>query len=75
MTTPSISTGSFRRRLTFVHAVIPVRVGSEFLDGLAAEQAGVGGLSPERESCATQLLTVTLLTVLQALRDREENRD
>lgn len=38
---------------TFVHAVVPVGVRSELLDGLAAEQAGVGGLSPERENRAT----------------------
>lgn len=36
--------------LTFIHAVIPVRMGSELLDGLAAQQARVGGLGPERKS-------------------------
>lgn len=39
--------------LTVVHAVIPIGMGSELLDGLATQQAGVGGLGPERESCAT----------------------
>lgn len=37
-------------RLTFIHAVISVRMGSELLDGLAAQQACVGGLGPERKS-------------------------
>lgn len=48
------STSSLRHsRLTFVQAVIPVGMGSELLDGMAAQKAGVGGLGPERESCAT----------------------
>lgn len=50
----SSSTGSIRgKTLTVVHAVIPVGMCSELLDGLATQQAGVGGLGPERESCAT----------------------
>lgn len=44
---------------------------SELLNGLAAEQAGVGGLSPPGEGGAAQLLTVPLLTVLQTLGGRE----
>lgn len=44
---------------------------SELLDGLAAEQAGVGGLSPQGEGCAAQLLTVPFLTVLQTLGEKE----
>lgn len=35
---------------TFVHAVIPVWMRSELLYGLAAQQAGVSGLCPERKS-------------------------
>lgn len=36
--------------LTFVHAVVSVGMRSELLNGLAAEQTGVGCLSPEREN-------------------------
>lgn len=35
---------------TFVHAVIPVWMRSELLYSLAAQQAGVSGLCPERKS-------------------------
>lgn len=38
---------------TFIHAVVPVRMRSEFLNSLATQQAGVCGLCPERESRAT----------------------
>ena len=54
-------------RGTFIHTLVSVWVVSELLNGLAAEQAGVGGLSPEGEGGAAQLLTVPLLTVLQTL--------
>lgn len=35
---------------TFVHAVVSVRMRSELLYSLAAQQAGVSGLCPERRS-------------------------
>lgn len=35
---------------TFAHAVVPVRMRSELLDSLAAQQAGVSGLCPESRS-------------------------
>lgn len=56
---------------TFIHAVVPVGVGSEFFDGLTTQQADVGGLRPGRERAATQLLTVTFFTVLQTLSYRQ----
>lgn len=45
----SLTLGLGRGGLTFVHAAIPVRMGSELLDGLTAQQASVSGLSPERK--------------------------
>lgn len=50
-------------------------MGSELLDGAAAQQAGVGCVGPEGEGCATQLLTVALLAVLQTLKDQQLKRE
>ena len=52
---------------TLVHAVVPVGVGSELLDGLTAQQARVGGLGPQGEGRTTDILAVALLAVLQTL--------
>lgn len=49
ITQSAVALYRFNFGLTFVHAVIPVRVGSELLNGLTAQQAGVRGLSPERK--------------------------
>ena len=58
---------------TFVHAVVPVGVGSELLDGLTAQQTRVGGLGPQGEGRAADVLAVALLAVLQTLVTQHNN--
>lgn len=53
--------------MTFINAVLSIGMMAELLNGLVAEQTSVCGLSSERKHTTAQILTVTLLTVLQTL--------
>lgn len=57
----------YGKTVTFINAVLSVRMMAKLLDGLAAEETSVCGLSSERKHASAQILTVTLLTVLQTL--------
>jgi len=59
---------------TFIHAVIPIRMVAKLFYGLTADQAGIGGLSSQRKCCTVQVLTVTLLTILQTLSQKSHTK-